>query len=135
MKYSDPILDGAISFHGHLGPYLVLGLKAGIYANEILGKNPMKMHAIVSTNPAPPHSCSADGVQYSTGCTLGKNNIALINGPGLTITFTSDQRTFTLNLKKEIIDEIQQLPNIEIKWEELAFDFYQRPIDSLFFIS
>lgn len=28
----------AIEFHGHLGPYLVLGLKAGLYANQILGR-------------------------------------------------------------------------------------------------
>ncbi|HEC81191.1 MAG TPA: hypothetical protein ENI42_02025, partial [Thermoplasmatales archaeon] len=29
-------------FHGHLGPYVVLGYRMGIIANKFLGENPFK---------------------------------------------------------------------------------------------
>ncbi len=64
-------------FHGHLGPYVVLGYRTGRLAREQLGVSAFNLEAEVFTEPSPPMSCFLDGVQLGSGCTMGKGNIAL----------------------------------------------------------
>lgn len=135
VEPSEECLQQAVEFHGHLGPYLVLGLKAGFHANQALGKDPMKTEAFIRTKTAPPQSCFADGVQFSTGCTLGKGNILLKEGEGLQVTFKKGKQALTLKLKEEIIKEINSLPDREEDWENLAKDLYQRETEEIFQIS
>jgi len=132
VDQSEEFLLRAIEFHGHLGPYLVLGLKAGIYANQILGREPMKTEAFIETKTTPPQSCFADGVQFSTGCTYGKGNIHLKEAEGLQVTFKRNNQELIIRLKKEIIEEINSLPSEEEAWDNLAKDLYQRDIDKIY---
>ncbi len=134
MEEYDEFLSRAIEFHGHLGPYLVLGLKAGLYANQTLGRDPMKTEAFIETRVTPPESCFADGVQFSTGCTFGKGNIHLKEGDGLRVKFKRNNQELILKLKKEIIDEINSLPSKEEAWDNSAKDLYQREIGKIFTI-
>jgi formylmethanofuran dehydrogenase subunit E len=132
IKQSEVFLSRAVEFHGHLGPYLVLGLKAGLFANQILGKDPMKVIAFIKTKTTPPESCFVDGVQFSTGCTLGKGNISLKEGEGLVVTFQKNNQALTLKLKKAIINEMNSLPDQEEAWENLAKDIYERKAEEIF---
>ena len=64
------------AFHGHLGPYVVAGMRMGRYAVRRLEADPhFGIEADVCCPGAPPPSCFLDGIQFSTGCTLGKMNI------------------------------------------------------------
>lgn len=65
----------------------MLGLKAGLCANQLLGREPMKTEAFIKTKTYPPQSCFSGGVQFSTGRTFGKRNISLIEGEGLLVAF------------------------------------------------
>jgi len=132
IEQNKEFLQKAVEFHGHLGPYLVLGLRAGMYANQELGRDPMKTEAIIQTKTTPPESCFADGVQLSTGCTLGKGNISLQQGEGLLVTFKKNSRELVLKLKKEIIEEMNSLPSEEEAWEDLARDLYKREVEKIF---
>lgn len=132
VEQSEAFLLSAIKFHGHLGPYLVLGLRAGFHANQVLGRDPMKTEAFIKTKITPPESCFADGVQLSTGCTFGKRNISLEEGEGLQVTFKKNNQKLALKLKKEIIDEMNSLPSQEKAWEDLARDLYKREINEIF---
>jgi len=74
------LLKSAKSFHGHLGPYLVLGLRMGLVAVRTLRpREPHELSATVWTEHSPPKSCLLDGVQVSSGCTLGKGNLRVKN--------------------------------------------------------
>lgn len=95
----------------------------------------MKTEASIQTKTTPPQSCFADGVQFSTGCTLGKGNISLTEGEGLLATFKKNNQKLILKLKKEIIEEINSLPDQEEAWENLAEDLYQRGIEEIFKVS
>lgn len=64
-------------FHGHIGPYAIIGYKMGEIANRILGADPFSKNARVWTETHPPLSCVLDGIQMSSGCTLGKGNISV----------------------------------------------------------
>ena len=136
MAQNEEFLSQAVKFHGHLGPYMILGLRAGLFANQVLEKDPMNTEAIIETLPKPPQSCFVDGVQFATGCTMGKRNISLVEGEGLKATFKKDKKILTLTLKQEVIDEINSLPpDEEEAWENLAKDLYQREIENIFKIS
>lgn len=136
MVQNEEFLSQAVKFHGHLGPYMILGLRAGLFANQVLEKDPMNTEAIIETLPKPPQSCFVDGVQFATGCTMGKRNISLKEGEGLKATFKKDKKILTLTLKQEIIDEINSLPpDEEEAWEALAKDLYQREIERIFEIN
>lgn len=65
-------------FHGHLGPWLVIGMKIGWAALEELKARPHFGIEVTAWCPdAPPPSCMVDGLQWSTGATYGKRNIVL----------------------------------------------------------
>ena len=72
------ILEYAKEFHGHICPYLSLGIRASLISMEELGVGRLdysrsvdeSILAIVETN-----SCFADGVQVTTGCTFGNNSL------------------------------------------------------------
>ncbi len=68
-------------FHGHIGPYVVLGYRAGLVANRELGEDPFCKRARTFTGLEPPVSCFTDGVQFGSCCTLGKGNIT-VSGEG-----------------------------------------------------
>jgi len=76
------ILRYAREFHGHVCPYVALGIRASIIAMEELGVGRLdyegsvdeRILAIVESN-----SCFADGVQVTTGCTLGNNSLIYLD--------------------------------------------------------
>jgi len=79
---SQALVERAKEFHGHLCPFLVLGLRASEIA---LGKLGLKrageretvgeeILAIVECN-----NCFTDGVQVATGCTLGNNSLIYLD--------------------------------------------------------
>lgn len=57
--------------HGHLGIYAIIGVKMGIRATELLqtGTDDIKVTTYAGTKP--PVSCMNDGLQVSTGGTIG----------------------------------------------------------------
>jgi formylmethanofuran dehydrogenase subunit E len=88
------LLKSATSFHGHLGPYLVLGLRMGLVALRTLRpQGPHELSATVWTKQSPPESCILDGIQVSCGCTLGKGNLRVRNGCQVQARFRKDNRS------------------------------------------
>ena len=94
-------------FHGHLGPYVVIGYKMGLIANRILGENPFSKKAVVWTDIKPPASCIIDGIQISSGCTMGKGNITVNYDKIAKAKFINKNgEKVIVTLKPEIINDI-----------------------------
>lgn len=92
-------LKEAIKFHGHLGPYLILGVLAGEAALKNLRcKKYFGLDVKVYGANKKPKSCLIDGLQLSTGATYGKGNIHKFNGRLIKIKFCNK-----LNNKKMIL--------------------------------
>lgn len=103
----DEILKQIEKFHGHLGPYAVIGYKMGKIANEKLGSDPFCKKAKVYTGTDPPVSCIIDGIQLSSSCTLGKGRISVEDKNLAKAEFTSEKnKKLTIVLKPEIRKEI-----------------------------
>lgn len=124
------LLEAAAAFHGHVGPYLVLGLKAGELANKVLGSDPFEMKAEVYCPPGPPKSCIVDGIQFSTGCTMGKGNIAMHASEGIRVVFTKGKKSLQVSLKSSIAAKISSLKGEAA--DEMGKEFYEDPAESLF---
>jgi hypothetical protein len=77
----EEILVRIEDFHGHLGPYVILGFRAGQLALRSLGVvGYFDLEARVWSGTKPPLSCFADGVQLGSGCTTGKGNLVVEAG-------------------------------------------------------
>lgn len=79
MSDNRSLLLAALEFHGHRCWASVTGVRAGLAALETLRvrrAGGSQLHAIIETGEEHGAMCFGDGVQYSTGCTFGKNNIA-----------------------------------------------------------
>lgn len=77
---SQKLLDEAVNLHGHLGPFLVLGLKMSLQAKEVLGEKPVKCE--VETVKKKPFLCILDGIKA-----VGIENITVKDGEGITAKF------------------------------------------------
>ena len=102
------LLERLRAFHGHLGPWAMLGYRAGLHAISLLeAPTHFGISATVCCPPQPPPSCFADGVQFSTGCTLGKRNIELIPADEVSLTLTVDDSgaSVTIRPREEVASE------------------------------
>ncbi|MCX8170753.1 MAG: formylmethanofuran dehydrogenase subunit E family protein [Candidatus Bathyarchaeota archaeon] len=133
-EVSSELLNEAIRFHGHLGPFLILGLKAGLYANKILGKDHSKIRVIVETKLSPPYSCIIDGIQVTTGCTMGKGNITARNGESVSITFINGERSLKMRLKERVLESLKDM-STKGDSERKALKIMSEDVNDLFDIS
>ena len=105
-------LKEAIKFHGHLGPYLVLGVLAGELAlKELNAKKYFGIDVKVSGADKKPKSCLVDGLQLSCGATYGKGNIRKIKGKAIQISFLNlkNNNKLKVSLANDIVRELDIL--------------------------
>ena len=137
MRKPKRLLEAGVKFHGHLGPYLVLGLRMGVIAVRIL--KPKGLHELsvrVWTKKTPPQSCLLDGIQVSSGCTLGKGNVRVEAAEHVRATFRRGRRSVliepTENIKALLANVSEQPP---ARLGETARVLYRMPDPELFTIT
>lgn len=127
-------LKTAINFHGHLGPYLVLGLLMGEYALKKIQAQPhFGLEAKVWGAKNKPKSCLIDGLQLSTGCTYGKGNIAKYGGKTIQASFLNcdTQKKITISLKEAVLKKLESAQD-HSSAEKIAKEFHKTPAEELF---
>lgn len=123
-------LERLKKFHSHLGPFAVLGARMGKYAKKQLDATPFELEAEVCTTMHTPESCVLDGVQFSSGCTLGKRNIFPKKSREIKGVFRKGDKEVTLTLSESILQEIRSLQEDEL--EEYATKLMEKDITDLF---
>jgi formylmethanofuran dehydrogenase subunit E len=127
-------IEDLAAFHGHLGPYIVLGYRIGKYVKRYFCGDPFHMTANVYCNGVPPQSCLVDGVQIGSGCTLGKRNIDIIVSDSIKCEFASDGKKIVIRPKP-----LRLVPRDSedyfLKVEQLAIDMYRMDDSELFDVS
>ncbi len=140
MKNVDPekvsledMIKQATEFHGHLGPFLVLGIRMGLLAlRELSSPGYEGIEALVKTGNTPSLSCLLDGIQISTGCTIGKGNIAIEPLGRAEADFSTDDKRVTFKVKDEIVGEIKRWRESYASLEEIAQSISKRSDEELF---
>jgi formylmethanofuran dehydrogenase subunit E len=105
------IIEYARKLHGHVGPFLVIGLKMGAVAKKALNVSDAEctlLRAEVAVPLHPPFSCLLDGIQVSTTCTIGNQRLKIKNSKTIQATFTRQKEakilkiTLTQNLSEQL---------------------------------
>ncbi len=83
------LVGKAAEFHGHLGPFLVIGVRMGLIGLRELGieKNDGNLRITAMLKDSVPFSCTIDGIQVATKCTIGNRKLRLIDSPGIAAEF------------------------------------------------
>ena len=134
-------LQAAKAFHGHLGPYVVLGIRLGKALVRELSPRPyFGLEVAVKGPTKPPPRCVLDGLQLSTGCTFGKGNITLEKGDHVVVTGTNTDTgqsiAFDTNAEKlaeagRVLREQGDEAAAKIVWEAREEDLFSaRPTEA-----
>jgi|YelNatPaOPRAMG01_1025707.scaffolds.fasta_scaffold34151_4 formylmethanofuran dehydrogenase subunit E len=105
------ILEEAVMLHGHLGPFLVLGLKIGLKAKNIMAMPVCE----VSTVLKKPYVCVVDGLKTVVG-----DNVVLRDGDGLSARFSNGKDSIIINVRRSIVDRYAATP-----WEKCEENAYE----------
>lgn len=123
-------LEALQRFHGHLGVYVTLGLRMGAIGKRRFGHY-KGLTAKVRSDPEPPMRCVLDGIQFSSGCTMGKGNIALEQGSAPEVTFEKEGRRLRIALRSGWRERIDREMSKEREIEQSLF-YYKVPEDEVF---
>jgi formylmethanofuran dehydrogenase subunit E len=108
-NWSPELYDRASEFHGHGGPFMIIGLRIGLTALRALDSEGwFGLTCTATLHWSPPDSCLLDGIQSSSGCTMGKRNLIVKEGHGISAIFHSGSKTLQITLKPEVYAEIKQ---------------------------
>lgn len=124
-------LQALKKFHGHLGPYAVLGYRMGLAARQ---RFPNRIWAIVHSGTKRPLSCLADGIQMSSCCTLGKNNIIVKEDDEARVEFSDGMIQIEYSTLPSVRSRIDGKCTHDNE-EEMAMELYTAPMDSLFVLT
>jgi pyrimidine-specific ribonucleoside hydrolase len=96
--------------HSHVGVYAILGVKMGLYAREQMNADIGQMHITSLAGSTPPISCFNDGLQVSTGSTLGHGliEVAGTDSPTAEAIFSTPRHSLHLRLKEEYAEIINR---------------------------
>jgi hypothetical protein len=114
-------------FHGHLGPYAVLGYRMGLTARR---RFPLRIYARVHSGTKRPLSCLADGVQMSSCCTLGKSNITVLEDAEARVEFSDGSEHLEMTALPEVVNDISSRCDHHNE-EEMAMQLYSMSDEEL----
>jgi formylmethanofuran dehydrogenase subunit E len=134
-RLNKSLLKSATTFHGHLGPYLVLGLRMGLLAKETL--KPHGLHDLsvtVWTKRSPPESCVLDGIQISSGCTLGRSSLRVVGASQIRARFRKENHSILVKPTEEAARLLRSISGRTAKnrLEEIAVTVGSMPSKALF---
>jgi len=94
MEDVKALLNAAADFHGHLGPFLALGVRTSLAGLRELKAVPgdTKLRVTVMLKYAVPFSCMLDGVQAVTKCTVGNKRLAWKESEEMGVVFTLNEK-------------------------------------------
>ena len=155
----EELLVRAAALHGHYCPGLAFGIKAGHTGLERLGFENTGMEELLAVVEC--NNCFVDGIQMSTGCSMGNNSLIYkdIGKTAVTIMSRKTGSAVRLVLKprswegegaterdreaadlfrrvvKERRDDPEASRRMRELWQELSFETVGKPVDELFTIS
>ena len=151
MNPKDKAMDKLVStirraaeFHGHLGPFLVLGVKMGLIGMKKLKieANARQLRIEAELPKQIPYTCTLDGLQAVTRCTFGNRKLSLkeVKSPVISTKFDAingEKRVF-ICVKNEVLqtlmEKLQKAKGDTATQEKLAWMIASMPEDKLFSI-
>ena len=151
MNPKDKAMDKLVStirraaeFHGHLGPFLVLGVKMGLIGMKKLKieANARQLRIEAELPKQIPYTCTLDGLQAVTRCTFGNQKLSLKEVKSTVISTKFDagngEKRVFICVKNEVLqtlmEKLQKAKGDTATQEKLAWMIASMPEDKLFSI-
>jgi len=118
------LLEKARDLHGHLGPFLVVGVRAGLRGLRELQarKENLDVSAKARLTYSVPYSCILDGIQVATGCTIGNRRLTYEDSSNPMILFRNKAgRAVAVSILPEAIDELMRQLAKDASSDEAAY--------------
>lgn len=136
-------IQNAVRLHGHLGPFLVIGVRMGIRARKELTSfldAKSSMHVVVKVPPVTPFSCTVDGIQATTSCTVGNRRLRIRSSrKKIAADFQSRNSTIERNVhisvNPKLVERIATELSEGVANEELAAQIMSMPDEDIFEIN
>lgn len=95
--------------HGHTGIYSIIGAKMGIRAIEYFNVGVNNLNVITFAGNTPPLSCFNDGLQISSGATIGQGLITVSDSISSTplVIFEFNKQKVRISLKQEFAEKMR----------------------------
>jgi len=132
------LIKKATDFHGHLGPFLVIGVRIGSLAKRVLNTSASESSGFQVSAKLPlftPFSCVIDGIQVTTQCTVGNQKLRVENSEaGISVLFKqqNSDKALEVRVNPEITKKLNDRFSEGASNEELAREIATLPEDKLF---
>ena len=133
-------LRKAEEFHGHLGPFLVIGVRIGLMGIRELKttKGDRELCVTAMVRNSIPFSCVLDGIQMVTSCTIGNGRLKLRESSQLAAKFEKrNRRRLAITVNPRAIEKLRNelsTENASSAVRELAYRVASIPEQKLFVI-
>ena len=140
---SKELLEDVVRFHGHLGPFLALGVRIGLVGLREIGakEGDTQLHVTVILEYTLPFSCILDGIQVSTKCTVGNKRLAWKESKefGAVFLLENSGRQVEVKVNPSVVRGLSRRLGTKRPLDEevrrLASDIASRPEEELFLVS
>jgi formylmethanofuran dehydrogenase subunit E len=132
------IIKEAEKFHGHLGPFLVLGVRMGETAKrilEILNEENGSLQVTAKVPMLTPFSCVLDGIQVTTQCTIGNQKLKIENSSkeiSAIFQCAKTDKKLKISVNKKITEDLMKKFSWGFSNEKLAWEIASVPENQLF---
>jgi formylmethanofuran dehydrogenase subunit E len=132
------LIEKAAEFHGHLGPFLVIGVRMGKTVERALNPNigdKSKLEAAAKIPLLTPISCIIDGIQATTCCTVGNQRLKIENSKkeiAVDFKLQNSKKELKVLVNPEIVEKLMSRFSEGASNEELAWEIARMPESQLF---
>lgn len=133
-------IKNAVNLHGHLGPFLVIGVKMSRLAKKSLNADKVQHRDMLVKAKLPletPFSCILDGIQATTQCTIGNGKLKVKNSEEsvlATFKLKYQNKALTIHVNPKLIKTLEEQLSKGISNEELAWKIADMPEKHLFIV-
>ena len=134
------LIEKAAEFHGHLGPFLVVGVRMGKTVKRVLNPSTGGKRDLEASAKIPlltPISCIIDGIQTTTHCTVGNQKLRIENSQkeiAVDFKLQHSNRTLKVFVNPKIVEKLMNRISEGASNEELAWEIARMPENQLFTI-
>ncbi|MFA5976025.1 MAG: formylmethanofuran dehydrogenase subunit E family protein [Elusimicrobiota bacterium] len=126
------------AFHGHLGPYVVIGARIGDMAlTRLTAKRFSGIRVVVEGTDKPPQRCAIDGLQVATGATFGKDSIRFKASPEFCVRLVNAETRggLAVRLLPAFAKELDEWFAQKIDLHEQTHRVFNRPMESMMVVT
>ncbi len=136
-KELETAVKDAVRLHGHLGPFLVIGVRMGKLAERTLkhsSDKDIKFQVTIRVPQTTPFSCTIDGIQSTTRCTIGNQKLKVENSEEISGSFEgrNPKQELRISVKPKIIEDLLNRFKEGATGEQLAAHIASVPEEELF---